>query len=504
MSSINETYINMLKSLRSIVEKQAKEIESLKQEKIKGEQKSSSCSLCNLRESLNSSNSHSLDSYFKHSKKSNLDTKIEELFSGLNKELKKIKLKIHHAQLRPATDENGKTLFDVSKFPIDENSKIKKFLYWKDRALVSDKSYDALHQINKVEIPSKHSIIKYRKELNKKCEINQIGQTGLFYNVKKVMLSNIYKFIDENSNCNQNLKIKLSADATNIGWSRKITNVTFTIINDPDKCMAASGNFTLGIVIGKDNFTNLKAPFNHIKSIIKNLKRISYNEKEYNVEYFFGGDWVVTACLLGIKGANSKYPCLWCLKGKHQFGDLKLFSRRRNLKLHRTLLSKKNEDQRFGCVNESLLGEIENSNCVIDTLHLLLRVSDFLIDEFIRRISSEDGYTDDKFEKLNSFFLGEEINENKKYMRLLTFLNFIQNECGVKLQLTKCNLIGNLRGPQKKKIFKKVHEIGLLQFFKNVKQIKEIDELWRNFYSIYTQITSLGEISYTSIKDQTS
>jgi hypothetical protein len=96
--------------------------------------------------------------------------------------------------------------------------------------------------------------------------------------------------------------------------------------------------------------------------------------------------------------------------------------------------------------------------------------------------------------------LGEEINENKNYMRLLTFLNFIQNECGVKLQLTK----GNLRGPQKKKFLKKVHEIGLLQFFKNVKQIKEIDELWRNFYSIYTQITSLGEISYTSIKDQTS
>jgi hypothetical protein len=28
--------------------------------------------------------------------------------------------------------------------------------------------------------------------------------------------------------------------------------------------------------------------------------------------------------------------------------------------------------------------------------------------------------------------------------------------------------------------------------------------LWRNFYSIYTQITSLGEISCTSIKDQTS
>ena len=75
-------------------------------------------------------------------------------------------------------------------------------------------------------------------------------------------------------------------------------------------------------------------------NILKDLHNFSYKEKSYEIKYFFGGDWVVTANLLGLKCANSKSPCLYCTKRKKEFGKLDAKFQRRDLKFQKECLSK--------------------------------------------------------------------------------------------------------------------------------------------------------------------
>jgi hypothetical protein len=500
---------NLVVQLRSESENQAKQIEKLKTDIDNYKRKSEDCSLCELKKSLNLTNNHKCFSYFSHSKKSKLDNKLDTFFSGLNNDLQKINLKVDSVQMssNPQAGILNKCSIQISKETINQTFNIDEVLYWKDKALISDKSYELWYRINKERIHSTYSLKKYRRYLNKKCKLFQIGKNALFYDVKKMIQLHLYKFIDDNLNFNEDFMLKISADATNIGVVNKITNITFTIINDSKSCMSASGNFTLGIVAGPDDYYNLKDPFEHLMSIIKDFKNISHKDRNFGINYFFGGDWAVTASLLGIKAANCKFPCLWCIKAKNQFGTLE-FCARRTRELQRTYLSNKNENKRYSCVHESLLSEIENSQCIIDTLHLLLRVTDFLMYEFMTKLKSGDRYSDDDFNNLSEYFEGTKINEKNEFNRILTFLNFIRNECRIDFKLSKEKIIGGLRGPDKKKIFEKVHDVGLISLFKpelknEVKNIKEMDILWRDFYKIYKEITSLEEIDHFSIKEQT-
>ncbi len=65
--------------------------------------------------------------------------------------------------------------------------------------------------------------------------------------------------------------------------------------------MSAKGNITLGIVVG-NYYQNLESALNNIIKTIKETKQIIYKNVNHSILYFWGGDWMVTASCLGIKG----------------------------------------------------------------------------------------------------------------------------------------------------------------------------------------------------------
>jgi hypothetical protein len=493
-----DTYEKIVKSFRSNAKKLEEKVETLEEE-ISG------CGFHGLKKKIKNTNNQGVFSYFQHSKPRNIYNYIRYFFLCLNKLLQLIDLQVMNVVIGPKSenlDDFNLVITDKTKM----YQEVKKFLFAKDSTYLSHKNYEKLLAITEIEAPTLYRLLKYKKELDSKCKIVQVGNC-FFFDVRKIILMVLFNFLDKNSNFNDLFKLKISCDSTNVGRVTKLTNITFTIINDKANCMAAKGNFTLAILYGKDDYKNLKEPFEHLMNILNELKEFSYKEKTYNIKYFLGGDWVAMANLLGLKMANGKYPCLWCTKHKDEFGKLNAKFLSRNKKLQCECLLKKKEVDKLGYQNESCVGDIENYDCVIDTLHLFLRISDFLVEELLRILGAGEGYSRDKFEILRTSVTDKNDLKEKAFPCLETLIMFLQNECKISVQLTQEKIIAGLRGPEKKRLFEMIEKIGLKTIFTNqnlkVKNIDKIEKLWKDFYGIYKYITSQNEPDYITVKKET-
>ncbi len=133
---------------------------------------------------------------------------MDTFFSGLNNDLQKINLKVDSVQMssNPQAAILNKCSIQISKETINQTFNIDEVLYWKDKALISDKRYKLWYRINKERIHFIYSLKKYRRYLNKKCKLLQIGQNAFLYDIKKMIQLNIYKFID-NLNLNDDFML---------------------------------------------------------------------------------------------------------------------------------------------------------------------------------------------------------------------------------------------------------------------------------------------------------
>lgn len=91
----------------------------------------------------------------------------------------------------------------------------------------------------------------------------------------------------------------------------------------------------------------------------------------------------------GINAANSNYPCIWCTSHKNDFGktNKNLSISDSNLKARKLLDSKRiitQKEEGFGYKKLPLTNSIEFDHTTIDTLHLLLRISDTLLELFLK------------------------------------------------------------------------------------------------------------------------
>ncbi|RNA40268.1 hypothetical protein BpHYR1_045704 [Brachionus plicatilis] len=141
------------------------------------------------------------------------------------------------------------------------------------------------------------------------------------------------------------LKIKLSADGKNVGRNLKIINFTFTVLNECDKAKTSKGNYTIGMAHLDEEYSDLKEPLAYINSHLEKLKEIKMENKIFNIQYFFCSDWKFTAVALAKENLGYK--------------DLNLI----------------NFDYHF---------------CLIDTLHLFLRITDKLLELFIIELCAFD------------------------------------------------------------------------------------------------------------------
>lgn len=159
--------------------------------------------------------------------------------------------------------------------------------------------------------------------------------------------------------------------------------------------MSSSGNHTVAIVKGSESYSTLKESFSNVFSEINEAIKqghITVNDYEYNLEFFLGGDYKFLLLMMGMKGATS-IACLWCKIAKdlrwRMGSTLDHYNSsplRRTLEEMTKMSQKKGTQDKYSCEHEPLL-KIELGHVVLDELHLLLRITDVLINNLVKQNS---------------------------------------------------------------------------------------------------------------------
>jgi len=157
----------------------------------------------------------------------------------------------------------------------------------------------------------------------------------------------------------------------------------------------------------KENYDELSASLSDLLQLLDNLKSIEINGIKFKIEYFFSSDYKMLLNLYGHKGANSKESCFWCQKNLKEIPNVD-----EDLLITRNL----KESYILEGHQPRIIKFIEYKNCVVDLLHLLLRVSDHLFELLIAKLIKIDNNSGGDIEK-------------RPYFKI--FVNFLKNECKI-------------------------------------------------------------------------
>ncbi|RMZ99298.1 hypothetical protein BpHYR1_033764 [Brachionus plicatilis] len=136
-------------------------------------------------------------------------------------------------------------------------------------------------------------------------DLNETIPQKVFVAAKKRIEEQLLWFLEHLKDLDSisSLKVKLSADGTNVGGNFKIVNFTFTILNEGDRAKASSGNYTLGL--SKLPYIRLEEPFKYLLEQIKDFTQLEFKNRKFDVKFYFCSDWKLTATALGLNAATS-------------------------------------------------------------------------------------------------------------------------------------------------------------------------------------------------------
>jgi hypothetical protein len=169
--------------------------------------------------------------------------------------------------------------------------------------------------------------------------------------------------------------------------------------------------------INGETYDQLKFCLKEILEQVKEIESINIDGKVFAIKKCFAGDLKFLATIFGINPANSDYPCLWCNCNLRNILDVNAvwpISRSHKEALERIPL--KTKDQRQGYVREPLVDFVPFDSVLIDTLHLLLRITDKLFDVL--------------FKKFDSYDKSDSVNLDKRPC-LKKFLNYLEFESSI-------------------------------------------------------------------------
>jgi hypothetical protein len=248
--------------------------------------------------------------------------------------------------------------------------------------------------------------------------------------------------------------------------------------------------------VAKEDYGEISACLNDILLLLENLKSITINGKEFKLEYFFSSDYKMLRNIYGHKGSNAKEGCFWCKKNLKEIPKIE-----EDLQITRTL----NDNYEIDGHQQPLIKFIEYKNCVVDLLHLLLRVTDHLIELLVAKLIKIDNNSGGNIEK-------------RPYFKI--FMEFLKNECKIsnawyvssksenKIKLRSLN--GNERIKVFKTIFKKYmgynnktgERVLMLKNFSDIfpkvnekkKKFDEESNLWFEFYRCFKLVKEYNTI----------
>ena len=288
----------------------------------------------------------------------------------------------------------------------------------------------------------------------------------------------------------ESIKIKFTADSTNIGKNLHLLNVAFVILNDTEKAKNSKGQFSVGIYdIEKENYETIKNCFELINKEIDEVSYVTVKDREVKVEYFVGADWKMLANLLGIVAANGRNPCIWCMANKDEFWDASKEWSLKDTECGARAFNQNDEKEPI------LTKKIPISNYLVDMLHLFLRITDTLFGLLVENIRVLD-----KVKIKQNFNISP-------YVRLSKLEKFIKEDCKIKFkfiatQSTNSDKIEykSMNGPEKHKIFS---QIKIREIIGDVDLGFKIETIWSDFYKMFNQVKR-NELKHDEVKLKTS
>ena len=248
--------------------------------------------------------------------------------------------------------------------------------------------------------------------------------------------------------------------------------------------------------IFKESHVEVKESLEEMLSRLKNVTQIEHNNIIYQIKFFLCCDYKMLRGLYGHKESNAKYGCAFCHKDlKTNKPDLD-----QKLTIDRTLKDEIYKDP-------PIIDFIEYKDCVIDVLHLFLRITDNLLDLLISKLNKVDKNDSSNIELRPT---------------LKIFLDFLKDNCKIsnpyyvskkedKIKLR--NLNANERARMFDYLFEEYFRPNETQpskknfyfVFKNAKNLKldlnYENLIWSSFYEIYKKLSShIPEIKKTKFK----
>ena len=173
---------------------------------------------------------------------------------------------------------------------------------------------------------------------------------------------------------------------------------SFSLPSLCDDALTAAGNHTFAAVKCSEGYDSLKDALEPVLAEMNELIKegeIVVDGVTIKLDIKLGSDMKFMLIVLGLNAANSKYACMWCEVPNSNRWDMSVSkdqytgSNMRTLDKMKMYEKLKGVESKKGCVHLPLI-EIEPKDCVVDELHLFLRITDILFNNVFARLHTLD------------------------------------------------------------------------------------------------------------------
>ena len=373
----------------------------------------------------------------------------------------------------------------------EDNKKIEQILFLLDKFCVGDEVYHEL-TMHTDDLPKSYLIKQLRSNLNKTYTIERTQGKfpGAAINFTSTLKEHIKELLIEKPELKDEvIEVKLSGDGARMSRTTNFMMFSFALLQTKESILSSKSNRTIAIVNGPEKYetmkTSLSSFFEEVNGLI-DQGSISIDGNDIKLNFFLGGDMKFLLMIMGLNSATADYACLWCKIHKDDRWDISKPADHYNKEpLKRTLDEIKklcnSKDNNYGCIKEPLLN-ISLSNVIADELHLLLRITDKLLQNVVDEILERDALDD--FDKARGQPKGIHLAKLVKAINDLGIPFSVWNKKNADGSESNVKEFTSLLGSQKKKLLK-----GLPSKLSDLlypDTCNTVQRIWADFEELYS------------------
>jgi len=215
----------------------------------------------------------------------------------------------------------------------------------------------------------------------------------------------------------------------------------------------------------------------------RNFKSVIINSKEFKIVQKFGADLKFITDAYGLSGPTSNYACIYCeshlLKPWANGDETKVHKITRTLeKAKATFLNHyAHQEDRKGYLKSTMM-HIDFKNIVVDLLHVLIRISEKLIEALIFILNSND--------------VDSTSVDFSKRVNLQKFYKILSEKCKITkpyyLSVNEKINLKSLSGSERELIFKYFEQNSLANVYSHINEMKPFSEVFNEWWILYCKI----------------